>query len=236
MTTTSALAFVRGEDEGETTGDIYQQPDPRGYFRVMFGLDYVLPDIATSVFRQLITARRTALGRRIKIVDIGCGYATNAALIRFPLDMDDLAHRYRDLDHSELSAERLIELDQHFFKAWPSSIDADFVGFDIHAPALDYAKCVGLVADVVCCDLAQGVLSDADRSVLGGADLIISTTAADFLDEDRFGLLLDAVGGDPWCAVFGLRVSPMFELEAAAKARGLVSERLEGTTFVQRRF
>ncbi|MEL6872057.1 MAG: hypothetical protein AAFO62_04525 [Pseudomonadota bacterium] len=236
MTTNSTLAFVRGEAEGEIASDIYRQPDPRSYFRLMFGLDYALPDIAAGVFRQLVAARARALGRRIKIVDLGCGYGTSAALMRYPVDMDDLAHRYRDLDLSDLDTERLVALDRHYFQAWPSKIDAEMVGFDLYADALAYAQDVALIDQAVCCDFNDGDLTDADRAALSGADLIVSTTAADFLSEASFGKLLDAIGGTPWAAIFAVRVSPMYSLQAAGTARGLETEKLKGTTFVQRRF
>ena len=236
MTTNTTLAFVRGEAEGEIASDIYRQPDPRSYFRLMFGLDYALPDIAAGVFRQLVAARTAALGRRIKIVDIGCGYGPQAALMRYPIDMDDLAHRYRDLDLSDLGTERLIALDRHFFQAWPSQIDAEIVGFDLYPDALAYAHDVALIDRAVSCDLTDADLTDADREALADADLVVSTSAADFLGEASFGKLLDAMGGTPWIAMFALRVSPTYALQAAAAERGLETEKLPGTTFVQRRF
>ena len=31
---------------------IYSRPDPREYYRVLYGLDYVIPDLAKGIFRK----------------------------------------------------------------------------------------------------------------------------------------------------------------------------------------
>ena len=51
---------------------IYGAPDPREYYRVLSGLDYIIPDLARPVFRALDDALARKRGRAAKIVE-SCG-------------------------------------------------------------------------------------------------------------------------------------------------------------------
>ncbi|MEO0730167.1 MAG: hypothetical protein AAFY64_07285 [Pseudomonadota bacterium] len=237
MSIGSTLAFPRGENDGETAGDIFQQSDPRGFFRVMFGLDYGLPDTASIVFRQIIRDMRATLGRPVKVLDLGSGYGTLPALIRHALDMDQLAHRYRDLDWSEIDTDELVRLDKHYFAGWPQLTDARFIAFDVHEGGTAYAQQVGLIDHVISSSPENGELADEDRAALSDVDLVISLNCADFLSDDAFKLLVDAIKSPHLCAaIFALRVSALHPLAAVLEARGLGHEKLESMTFVQRRF
>jgi hypothetical protein len=77
---------------------IYRQPDPREYFRVLCGLDYVIPELARVPFTALMKALRRSHGRKLNIADIGCSYGINAALLRYPLDIQRLSGRYATSD------------------------------------------------------------------------------------------------------------------------------------------
>lgn len=39
--------------------EIYQQKDPRSYYAVLGSLDYVIPDVAFSLFHQIITCLKS---------------------------------------------------------------------------------------------------------------------------------------------------------------------------------
>ncbi|MEL6292254.1 MAG: hypothetical protein AAFQ44_10705 [Pseudomonadota bacterium] len=237
MSIGQTLAFPRGEPDGDVTGDIFQSGDPRAFYRVIFGLDYRLPDAAAALMRRIIRQRTNELGRPLKILDIGCGYGTLPVLLRYPLDMNQLAHRYRDLDWVELDSEQLIALDRNYLAGWPELIESRFVAFDVHNETTDYAKSAGLIDGAMVSDLAAGKLADEDFALLSGVDMIVSLNCADFLDAGVFGQVIDAIGNpDLWCAVFALRVSPFYTLAMEAEARKLRHEKLRSTTFVQRRF
>ncbi|MEO1694811.1 MAG: hypothetical protein AAFR55_06200, partial [Pseudomonadota bacterium] len=183
MSIGSALAFPRGESDGDATANIFQQSDPRGFYRVMFGLDYDLPDSASVLIRQMLRKRRATLGRPLKVLDLGCGYGTLPALIRHALDMDQLAHRYRDLDWSEIDTDKLIAMDRHYFAAWPELVDARFIGFDVHEYAPNYAKSVGLIDHVIESAPDTGALRAEDREALKDVDMIVSLNCADFMSD-----------------------------------------------------
>src|SRR5690348_15997962 len=109
---------------------IYTADDPREYYRVLFGLDYVIPDLAKPIIRSLIDVLRYYCGRPVKVLDIGCSYGVNAALARHPLDLPRIARRYASPEMADLSAEQLTHLDRHYFASWPSLTDARIVGLD----------------------------------------------------------------------------------------------------------
>ena len=161
---------------------VYTEPDPREYYRVLGGLNYVIPDLAKDIFRQLIASLERLRGRPIKILDLGCSYGNNAALIRFPLDFARLQQRYVDLQNRDISASELVSLDRHFFQSWPSQ-KLTIVGCDISRPAVEYARSVGLIDESITQNLEQEPLLQASKDALRGVDLIISTGAIGYVTE-----------------------------------------------------
>nr|MDQ3304006.1 hypothetical protein [Actinomycetota bacterium] len=76
---------------------------------------------------------------------------------------------------------------------------------------------------------------------VAGADLLTVTGGVGYITERTFGRLLDCItsgpeGRIPWVAVFALRWVSYEEIADALSAYGLVTEKLEGHTFTQRRF
>lgn len=215
---------------------IYTEPDPREYYRVLGGLDYVIPDLAKDIFRNLIAALEQLRGRPIKVLDLGCSYGNNAALIRFPLDFARLQQRYVDLQHSNLSTRELITLDRHFFQSWPRH-DLAIVGCDVSRPATAYARAVGLIDDAITQNLEQEPLIQSSKDALKGVDLIISTGAIGYVTERTLSRLFSAIGENPpWLASFVLRMFPYDAISGLMDEYGHVTEKLSGVTFVQRRF
>jgi SAM-dependent methyltransferase len=217
---------------------IYHMPDPREYFRVLYGLDYVIPELSKTIFRSLIDACGNLRGRRLKILDIGCSYGINPALIRYPLDIQHLASRYGCPDIHALSPDGLAELDRHYFESWPEMVDADFVGLDASSAALTYAEDVGLIGRGVCADLESSVPDAGQQEALRKVDMIISTGCVGYVTEKSFAkiLALHPAESKPWVASFVLRMFSYREIAAELERHGLVTEKLEGVTFVQRRF
>jgi SAM-dependent methyltransferase len=237
MTMTSALLDYSETNDIKANFDrIYIQGDPREYYRVLYGLDYVIPDLAKGIFRDVIAALSEQRKRSIKVLDLGCSYGNNAALIRFPLDIDRLAARYRDLEDANLSTEELTKLDRNYFKSWPKT-EIEIVGLDVSEPALNYAKDVGLLDDAIALDLENGTLTDAARAALSDVDLIISTGCIGYVTEKTYSQVLGAIEGPmPWVASFVLRMFPYTPIGDLLEREGLVTEKLEGVSFVQRRF
>jgi SAM-dependent methyltransferase len=218
---------------------IYELPDPREYLRVLGGLDYVIPDLAKGVLRSLIARCARTKGRRVKVLDLGCSYGINAALVRFPLDMQRMSHRYNHTSMHGLSVDQLVKLDSNYFGSWPEQVNASFAGLDVSQAAIDYAKSVSLIEAGVAANLESDEASDEQKGVLADADIIVSTGCVGYVTDKTFQRLLsmrEKGKSPPWVASFVLRMFPYDAIEAELAQHGLVTEKLGGVTFVQRRF
>lgn len=217
---------------------IYNSADPREYFRVLCGLDYVIPDLAKGVFRSLMD--HCAAGRQdpLKVIDLGCSYGINSALTHYPLDLQRLARRYASPEMYGLSAREIARLDRHYFSSWPRRSNATFVGIDTSIQAATYATAVGLIEDGVTSDLEQFDLNERESAVLRDADLLISTGCVGYVSHRTFVRILECQPKKkaPVIASFVLRMFSYDEVAAELSRFGLVTEKLDGVTFVQRRF
>ena len=93
---------------------IYNRPDPTRYFSMLGRLDYCIPEEAKPAFQQIIAARRAATGvSHTRVVDVGCSYGVNAALLKFDLSMDDLNAHYEKLDG--LTRDEILSRDIEFY-------------------------------------------------------------------------------------------------------------------------
>ncbi|MGI9425435.1 MAG: class I SAM-dependent methyltransferase [Hyphomicrobiaceae bacterium] len=238
MVEDSALLMTeRPHDVREEYEQIYQQPDPRAYFRILHGLDYRIPELAAPVFRNVVNAISEFRGCRPKVLDLGCGFGINAALMRYPIDMDRLAHRCRDLDTGEISSASVIEFDRNYFASWPPQVDLEYIGYDVSELPVSYAKSVRLIDYGFSRDLELEELTAAEKKLVRGTDLILSTGCAGYVTEATFEHFF-AVNKKrkPWLAIFVLRTESFADLSAYFEAQGMKVEKLEGVTFIQRRF
>ncbi|MCP3468092.1 class I SAM-dependent methyltransferase [Bradyrhizobium sp. CCGUVB23] len=215
--------------------DIYASDDPRAYFSVLGDLDYMIPDVAEPVVRQILAAKASATGLKPVVLDIGCSYGINAAVHRFPLTFGGLRHRYARREMRAISSEALVRLDRNFYAAWPDVGLARFIGLDVSAPAISYATDVGLLEQGIVADLEKEALSTDSARVLRSTDVILSTGCIGYVTEKTFSKILDATKR-PWIISFVLRMFPFDSLAATFAKRGLATERLTGATFIQRRF
>lgn len=216
---------------------VYSAPDPREYFRVLVGLGYVIPDLAKGVFRSLINRFDKPSGEFPKVVDVGSSYGINSAVIDYPVDIGRLARRYAQPEVYSLAPETLRVLDRNYFASWPRLSGVHFVGVDTSLPAVSYAQAVGLLDAAVTTNLEQSDPSPDEKDLLRGADLIISTGCVGYVTAQTFRRVLACQRGGlpPVVASFVLRMYPYAEIEAELSLAGLVTEKLDGITFVQRR-
>jgi hypothetical protein len=217
---------------------IYDQPDPREYFRVLYGLDYVIPELARAPFDAIFRALRAQRNGRLKIADLGCSYGINAALLRYPVDMSRLAKRYGTRELQHLESGNLADLDRNYFNSWPLQSDDTYIGIDTALPAVQYALRAGLIDGAVTTNLEQRNANTGDVSLLRGLSIIISTGCIGYTTEKSLQriLALQPRPTMPWVANLVLRMFPYDAIAAGLEQFGLVTEKLEGVTFVQRRF
>lgn len=214
--------------------DIYDRPDPRDYYARMSDLDYRIPELAKPVFQQQIREyRASARVSTPTVLDIGCSYGVNAALLRFDTTMRELAEHYRTAegDHAALVARDRADLGSR-----DGLGDVRFLGMDASAPALAYAKATGLLHDTVHADLESGEPTDEQRELLAGADIIISTGCIGYITEKTLTRVATAhPRRRPWMAHFVLRMFDFAPIAADLAALGYRTEQAPGL-YRQRRF
>ncbi|WP_199856780.1 class I SAM-dependent methyltransferase [Nocardia suismassiliense] len=214
--------------------DIYDRPDPRDYYARMSDLDYRIPELAKPVFQQQIREfRASARVATPTVLDLGCSYGVNAALLRFDTTMRELAEHYRTAAGDRAA---LIARDHATLGARTGLTDVRFLGMDASAPALAYAQESGLLHDTVHADLESGEPTDEQREVLATADLIISTGCIGYVTEKTLARVATAhPRRRPWMAHFVLRMFDFAPIAAELAALGYRTEQAPGL-FQQRRF
>ncbi|MET8423259.1 class I SAM-dependent methyltransferase [Nocardia sp. NPDC004860] len=214
---------------------IYDRPDPREYYARMAELDYQIPELAKPHFQRLLAEYRSATGIATPaVLDIGCSYGVNAALLRLDTTMTDLAGRYRGRGSDDTAA--LIDRDRQLLHTRDQLPGVRFIGMDASRPALDYAGAAGFLQDAVHADLESGDPTEAQRRTLAAADLVISTGCVGYVSERTLLRVARAHGGKlPWMAHFVLRMFSFDPIAAHLETLGYHTERAPGV-FRQRRF
>lgn len=215
---------------------IYTQADPRSYFTALGALDYMIPDLAAPILNQLLSARATRRERPQKVLDVGCSYGINAALHRFPLNFSTLRRRYTRHEMTQLNAQALRHFDRLYYSSWPDVGQAAFIGLDNSRSAIEYARDVGLIEHGIVANLERDPLAPQDAEIVQQADVIMSTGCIGYVTDRTYHALLGAMKRKPWVISFVLRMFPYEPMARVLAEHGLVTERLAGTTFAQRRF
>lgn len=217
---------------------LYGQNDPREYFKYLGQLDYIIPHLAQPVFDQLIRARSASQSGAVTVLDLGCSYGVNGALMKYRIDFEALRHRYTAPDLQALSSDDLLALDRSFYAGWPRNERVRVVGLDISRNAVRYAEAAGTVDRGFAADFESRDPTPEESEVLADVDLIVSTGCVGYVTSRTFQRLarLARQGRPAWVASFVLRMFPYDDIAATLAAQGLVTEQFEGATFVQRRF
>ncbi|MEV1142165.1 hypothetical protein [Micromonospora sp. NPDC049799] len=224
---------MRFDRTGKVSLDgIYTQPDPRAYFTTLRELDYCIPQLAKPYFQQIIGQYRQSRQVAVPtVIDIGCSYGVNAALLRCDATMNDLYDRYAG---AEGTRQALLERDRELVRAHRSP--ARFVGLDVSRPALGYASAAGFLDDAVQADLEARDPTARQRALFAGADIVISTGCLGYVTGRTLVRVVDSRrDGLPWMAHFALRMFPFEPIADSLAALGYETVLVDGT-FRQRRF
>jgi hypothetical protein len=186
----------------------------------------------------LIRARQELQDEPVTVLDLGCSYAINGALMKYALGYETLRQRYTGLALQGLASEELLDLDRHFYRAWPKNPGVRVIGLDMSENAIRYAKACGILDGGLAVDLEQNELAPAQADLLADVDVIVSTGCVGYVTANTFARVMKASrrGRAPWVASFVLRMFPFDDIATTLARYGLVTELYEGATFVQRRF
>ncbi len=219
-------------------GHIYNEPDPRAYFLELNKLDYRIPGEAKPIFEKLISLRQRSQERRPHVLDLGCSYGVNAALLKHDMSMSELFNHWGQEKLSDSTPEEVLDYDRHFFGSRQKQQDIEITGLDPASKAVTFAKNAGLINKGIAVDLEVQSIPEPAKPDLRDVDLVTSTGCVGYVTEKSFERLLPAItrGELPWVANFVLRQFPFDAIEETLSKWGYVTEKLENQTFVQRRF
>ena len=214
---------------------IYNMSDPKAYFSTLRKLGYRVPEEAKPIFQRLVAARREAAGEEeVKLVDVGCSYGINAALLKHGMSLDDLYRLYGDDapdDH-----QTMLMRDQDLFTG---AVDdaLSIVGVDAAERAVAYAVDAGVLDAGVATDLEKRAPSSSDKLAVENADMIISTGCVGYVTKTSLERLVEtSIDNNVWMANFVLRMFDYEPVEQMMAEHGYVTEKLTGAVFPQRRF
>jgi hypothetical protein len=125
--------------------DLYTSEDPREYFKYLGQLDYIIQHLAQPIFNQLIRARQETQSEPVTVLDIGCSYAINGALMKYAVDYEALRQRYTAPPLQSLTGAEMLDLDCHFYQAWPTVPGVKCIGLDVSENAVRYAENCGIL-------------------------------------------------------------------------------------------
>ncbi|HEV7760758.1 MAG TPA: hypothetical protein VGO78_17255 [Acidimicrobiales bacterium] len=228
---------------GKVTLDhLYSQDDPRPYFEALQDLDYCIPQLAKPYFAKLIQEHREIEAVEAPtVLDVGCSYGVNAALLRCDAHLDELYDRY-GAGSAGLGRDEMVARDRAVVRSCRDLDDdpapARFLGLDVSGPALAYAVDAGLLDGAVHADLERNEATAGQRAVLAQADLVISTGCVGYVTERTLRQVAGASGSDdrrPWMAHFVLRMFPYTPVAESLAGLGYATIQVEGL-FKQRRF
>ena len=225
-------------DAKATMDHIYDRADPRAYFRELKSVGYRITGAAKPVLQRLIELRQKQTDDTVHILDLGCSYGINAALLKHDLSIQDLYDRWAELEQGSATAKEIIEQDADFFAHLDQIEDIEVIGLDVAENAVAYGEQAGLLDRGLAMDLESHPLPQDVWPDLVAVDLVTATGCVGYVTEKSFEELLPAVtrGARPWFANFVLRMFPFEEIAETLGKAGFVTEKLSQRLFVQRKF
>ncbi len=224
------------DDTGKCVLDqIYNCPDPRPYFSELRKLEYLIPQHAKPAFLNVLDAYKESKGvTSTKLIDLGCSYGVNAALLKYDMDMQELYELYGTPQAENLDRQELIQRDRKIFTQDDTDDPIEVIGVDVAQQAASYATEAEIIDDKIVADLEQENLSLRHQDSLDDADLVISTGCIGYISEKTIEKVIEASNSQlPWMAHFVLRMFSFEPIKEALAEKGYVTAK--GTNAVRQR-
>lgn len=195
--------------------NVYNLKSPELYYQFIDHYKYYLPEHAKPYFQKIIeTYRQHKSKKKLKVLDVGCSYGVNAAILKFDKSISGIYQYYANLASGIQSMESACEYqDRDWFRQANVDDELDFIGLDAAENAVDYAIESQLIQSGISTNLEKSPLSAQDRANLQDLNLLISTGCIGYITEITFRKMLAAIedAHQLWGAVFVLK---MFDLAA----------------------
>lgn len=234
----SAAPFGEINEAKANMDHIYDQTDPRAYFAELKRLEYAIPDTAKPIFEKLILHMQKGKDHTIRVLDLGCSYGVNAAILKHDISMQKLYDHWGEGRMENATSKEVASYDRQFFADLNESSGIEVIGLDQAKNAVAFGEEIGLLDEGIAANLENSPLSALETEKLASVDLVTSTGCIGYLTEKSFDCLLPAVteGRSPWIANFVLRAFPFNQIEESLSQWGYVTEKLENRMYFQRRF
>ena len=217
---------------------VYNFKDPTPYYQSITQYQYDLPERAKPYFQKVINAYRNDESvHSLKILDIGCSYGINAALLKFDKSLADLCQHYTDQLRLQQAEIARIHSDYHWFHEANFDKELQFIGLDSAKNAINYAVESQLIQSGIYTNLETSPLLKEDYRIMQDVNLLISTGCIGYITEVTFDKILSAVEdiSKLWGAVFVLKMFDLSELQKTLDQYNLVLVET-GVTVKQRSF
>jgi hypothetical protein len=160
---------------------LYNASDPRPYYAAMGALDYQTPRHIQRLVRWCFSQRQELFDNgEMWAIDVGCGYATNAAGLRHGIDPQGLYVRYADPEIAALEADALHHSDRDYFASTNTGA-AHIAGVDIAHDALMYGMGAGLLSAAFSDDLTKGKPSPELTDIIGKTAVVMESGVPIFI-------------------------------------------------------
>lgn len=214
---------------------IYDQKTPVHFYNLLSKLDYCIPELAKPIFSQLISFIKSQTKHdTIKVIDLGCSYGVNGALLKSGKNFQDLFERYQNNELKNKSSDDIILLDKNWYDGLTKA--TKIIGVDISRPALNYATETQLIDGKLLGNFENRDLSEAESAVVENTDLIISTGCIGYVGHKTISTILKAITTkQPLMAHFVLRTFAFDEIMNLLGHHGYQTHKSKAP-FRQRRF
>jgi len=210
--------------------NVYHSDDASPYYAEMRRLDYQIPQNSLPWFLRIIDEIRAIRGSdQVKIVDVGCSYGVNAALLKYDISLELIYHHYATRPEGQFRAAE-IGHDHAFFSRFAARTGLSIHGIDISPSAVSYATATRLLDSGHVVNLEHGDVPVELRQTLHGLDLIVSTGCIGYVTEKTFARILNNIPPDrlPWIAVTVLRTLDFTDFLHRFEQYGLQTGRIAG--------
>jgi SAM-dependent methyltransferase len=213
---------------------IYTAPDPRPFFGTLRRVDYQIPQLAKPYFTKLIEEYQAERGTpRPTVLDVGCSYGVNSALLRCDASIDDLYEQYTAPGVQNLDRAALLERDRRLVTTHADFDGPRFFGLDAAGAALEYACSAGFIDEAVYADFERYDPDPEQQALLDQVDLVVSTGCIGYVTEKTIARI--ARGSRPWMAHFVLRMFSYDPVAESLAGLGYETAAIDGV-YRQRRF
>ena len=154
---------------------LYNHADPRAYYKMALQLNYKTPRYVQEVAKKCcMNIQIQANLSKTWILDIGCGFAVNAAGLKHRIDPLDLYAYYHRSTFSNQSINSLYASDRHYFNGLKKT-SLCIAGIEVASNALNYGLKTGLLDEGFCIDLSKTSPCEKLTSILNQCQVIIES-------------------------------------------------------------